>query len=170
MTASSTGRKKVLWSSLRVIRFSCRNSRTPVPGWDHGFLSYRIEQGVRGRSAGDLKSDPPWYNACVNRRKEENGQDFRQSGPADFRYQRVISANGKTVVIKETGNGYLREANQEGRHQEMSFMTDVHMHIIPGIDDGSGSMEESLEEIRMAVAQGDLSRMMSETFLRKQLE
>ena len=36
----------------------------------------------------------------------------------------------------------------------MSFMTDVHMHIIPGIDDGSGSMEESLEEIRMAVAQG----------------
>ena len=52
----------------------------------------------------------------------------------------------------------------------MSFMTDVHMHIIPGIDDGSGSMEESLEEIRMAVAQADLSRMMSETFLRKQLE
>ncbi len=36
----------------------------------------------------------------------------------------------------------------------MSLMTDVHMHIIPGIDDGSGSMEESLEEIRMAAAQG----------------
>ena len=36
----------------------------------------------------------------------------------------------------------------------MSLMTDVHMHIIPGIDDGSGSMEESLEEIRMAIAQG----------------
>ena len=33
-------------------------------------------------------------------------------------------------------------------------MTDVHMHIIPGVDDGSGSMEESLEEIRMAAAQG----------------
>ena len=33
-------------------------------------------------------------------------------------------------------------------------MTDVHMHIIPGIDDGSASMEESLEEIHMAVDQG----------------
>ena len=36
----------------------------------------------------------------------------------------------------------------------MNLMTDVHMHIIPGVDDGSENMEESLEEIRMAVAQG----------------
>ncbi len=36
----------------------------------------------------------------------------------------------------------------------MERIIDIHMHVIPGIDDGSGSMEESLEEIRMSAAQG----------------
>lgn len=36
----------------------------------------------------------------------------------------------------------------------MDRITDIHMHIIPGVDDGSSSMEESLKEIRMSAVQG----------------
>lgn len=34
------------------------------------------------------------------------------------------------------------------------MLTDVHSHILPGMDDGSGSVEESLEMLRMARDQG----------------
>ena len=33
-------------------------------------------------------------------------------------------------------------------------MIDIHMHVVPGVDDGSQSIEESLEMIRMAYEQG----------------
>lgn len=33
-------------------------------------------------------------------------------------------------------------------------ITDTHMHIIPNVDDGSRSLEESVEMLRMSVAQG----------------
>ena len=33
-------------------------------------------------------------------------------------------------------------------------MVDIHIHVIPGIDDGSGSLEESLSMLRIAAAQG----------------
>ncbi len=33
-------------------------------------------------------------------------------------------------------------------------VTDIHMHIIPGVDDGSQSMEESIVLLRMSAAQG----------------
>ena len=33
-------------------------------------------------------------------------------------------------------------------------MIDIHMHVIPGVDDGFWSMEESLTMLRSAAAQG----------------
>ena len=33
-------------------------------------------------------------------------------------------------------------------------LIDIHFHVVPGVDDGSQSMEESLEMLRMAVRQG----------------
>ena len=33
-------------------------------------------------------------------------------------------------------------------------MIDIHMHVIPGVDDGSGSLKESLSLLRLASAQG----------------
>lgn len=34
------------------------------------------------------------------------------------------------------------------------IITDIHMHIIPGVDDGSPSLEESVKMLRMSVKQG----------------
>ena len=36
----------------------------------------------------------------------------------------------------------------------MNVIIDVHSHILPGLDDGSSNMEESLEMLRMAYQQG----------------
>ncbi len=33
-------------------------------------------------------------------------------------------------------------------------VTDIHMHVVPGVDDGSRSVEESCEMLRLAVGQG----------------
>src|ERR1017187_9763042 len=33
-------------------------------------------------------------------------------------------------------------------------MIDIHSHILPGLDDGAGSMEEAIEMLRMAAAAG----------------
>ena len=33
-------------------------------------------------------------------------------------------------------------------------IADIHMHVIPGVDDGAYDMEMSLEMIRQAVSQG----------------
>ena len=38
----------------------------------------------------------------------------------------------------------------EGKH----YLTDLHMHVVPGIDDGSDSMEMSLEMLSIAQEQG----------------
>ena len=37
---------------------------------------------------------------------------------------------------------------------KLPVIVDVHAHILPGVDDGSGSMEESLEMLEMAASQG----------------
>lgn len=34
------------------------------------------------------------------------------------------------------------------------IITDIHMHIIPGVDDGSRNIEESVSLLHMSVAQG----------------
>lgn len=50
---------------------------------------------------------------------------------------------------------YLKEkvlCNAE--HMEGFFMVDIHAHIIPGLDDGSENMEESLKMAEIAVSQG----------------
>ena len=36
----------------------------------------------------------------------------------------------------------------------LPVIVDVHAHILPGVDDGSGSMEESLKMLEMAAAEG----------------
>ena len=36
----------------------------------------------------------------------------------------------------------------------MKGLTDIHMHIIPGVDDGARDMEEAIEELQMSVRQG----------------
>lgn len=36
----------------------------------------------------------------------------------------------------------------------MANYIDIHMHIVPGVDDGARDMDESLEEIRMSIRQG----------------
>ena len=33
---------------------------------------------------------------------------------------------------------------------KLPVIVDIHAHILPGVDDGSGSMEESLEMLEMA--------------------
>ena len=33
-------------------------------------------------------------------------------------------------------------------------MVDIHMHVIPAVDDGSRSLKESLEMLRLAAGQG----------------
>ena len=37
----------------------------------------------------------------------------------------------------------------------MKKMIDLHMHIIPGVDDGSDSLEMSEQMLRMAIEQGE---------------
>ena len=37
---------------------------------------------------------------------------------------------------------------------EVEKLTDIHMHVIPGVDDGAGSMEESITELKMVINQG----------------
>lgn len=60
------------------------------------------------------------------------------------------------------------------------MLTDFHSHILPGVDDGSRSVEESLEMLRMAASKG-IRRMVAtphfyprqdspETFLRRRAE
>ena len=36
----------------------------------------------------------------------------------------------------------------------MSTVVDVHSHVLPNIDDGSASVEESIELLRMQMSQG----------------
>ena len=36
----------------------------------------------------------------------------------------------------------------------MNGIVDLHMHVVPGIDDGSRSVEESLQILKLAVEQG----------------
>lgn len=36
--------------------------------------------------------------------------------------------------------------------QDMQFYTDIHCHILPGVDDGAGDMEESMQMLRIAYA------------------
>ena len=33
-------------------------------------------------------------------------------------------------------------------------LTDIHMHIVPGVDDGAGSLKEALTELKMSIEQG----------------
>lgn len=36
----------------------------------------------------------------------------------------------------------------------MKTIVDLHMHIVPGIDDGSRNIEESIEMLRLSKSQG----------------
>ena len=46
------------------------------------------------------------------------------------------------------------KANYDKSNRNGSYYYDLHTHIIPGVDDGSDSLEESLEMIRQMREQG----------------
>ncbi len=50
--------------------------------------------------------------------------------------------------------GKIRSLFASREHNSPAITTDIHSHLIPGIDDGSKSMEESIEMIKMFMDQG----------------
>lgn len=54
-------------------------------------------------------------------------------------------------------NSNNNKANYDKSNRNGSYCYDLHTHIIPGVDDGSDSLEESLEMIRQMREQGVLN-------------
>ena len=42
---------------------------------------------------------------------------------------------------------------ETGENNDMS-VTDIHMHVIPGVDDGARNLEESLTMLELSASQG----------------
>ena len=61
----------------------------------------------------------------------------------------------KMTIITKTNIVFYETIKiiQKWKRQRMGFI-DIHSHILPGVDDGSRSMEESLEMLRIAEAEG----------------
>ncbi len=48
----------------------------------------------------------------------------------------------------------VKEPEPKSYPYEVDKLTDIHMHVIPEVDDGAESMEESITELKMVISQG----------------